>query len=271
VDAGAAVTPDRHPGPLLGWELGERVGQHADVVGGVVGRRLADPQQTGELLTSSPRPVVKERQQRVAPERAFPRRGGAFLLRVRQHDRGVQVDPDRPVGPDRRAQLPDPLACLRPGLPHRGQRGRGGGGQRGDQARHGRLGRHVGEQVGLRAHHSNVGQAVTAQRDRDRQVQQHLAWIVHGTSSSPRPQPLAQRLVKPNSSSGLDEQRATRRTDQRLAASHYPQPSHPPVTVHPRSASQLRVMRLRQAAKSQAEQALPHVQAPCRQPKSSVR
>ncbi len=42
--AGAAVTTDQHPGALLDQQLGERVGQHRDVVRGIAGGRLAGAQ-----------------------------------------------------------------------------------------------------------------------------------------------------------------------------------------------------------------------------------
>ena len=72
--------------------------------------------------------VVGERGQGVEPERLLPRRSGLFLLRVRDHDRGVDVDRDqrpvragRPVTGQRPGPLPGRGACLadRPQRPGR--------------------------------------------------------------------------------------------------------------------------------------------------------
>lgn len=78
------------------------------------------------------------------------------------------------------------------------------------------------------AHDSKVGQAVTAERHRDRQVQQHLARIVQGTPSSSRPQPIAQRLVKPDSSSSLDSNAPPAELISDSLPGHYSQPSRAP-------------------------------------------
>jgi hypothetical protein len=97
VHPGAAVTAHQHPAAVLGRQLRQRVGEHPDVVGGVVGRGPAGAQQPGDRLAGAAGPVVEEGQQRMEPECALPGGGGAFLLGVRQHDRGVQIDDHRPV------------------------------------------------------------------------------------------------------------------------------------------------------------------------------
>jgi hypothetical protein len=110
VHPGTAVPAHQHPAAVLGRQLRQRVGEHPDVVGGVVGRGPAGAQQPRDRLAGPAGPVVEEGQQRVEAERALPRRGGALLLRVRSHDRGVQVDDHRPLSGKRRPQLPDPGA-----------------------------------------------------------------------------------------------------------------------------------------------------------------
>jgi hypothetical protein len=71
------VPAHQHPGAVLVGQLGERVGEHADVVGGVVGRGPAGAQESGDRLAGAPGPVVEEGQQRMESERAPPGRGRA--------------------------------------------------------------------------------------------------------------------------------------------------------------------------------------------------
>jgi hypothetical protein len=65
--------------------------------------------------------------------------------------------------------------------------------------------------------HGQVGSAVTAQRDRGRQVQQHLARVMHGLAASPAGQPSRQRPVQPGQPDRALQQQPTGRRDQRLA------------------------------------------------------
>jgi hypothetical protein len=63
--------------------------------------------------------------------------------------RSTTIGPSELIG----AELPDPLAGLSAGLPHRRQGGRCVHGQRGDQSGNSRVRRNLPEQVRLRPHH----------------------------------------------------------------------------------------------------------------------
>ena len=99
---------------------------------------------------------------------------------------------------------------------------------------------HRAEQLRLGPHHRRVGQAVTAQRDRHRQIQHRLARIVH------RPRPARhgrsaprQTLGQPADLRGLQQQRRPARRNQRLAARFNTEHHRQRVTLHLRSAFQL--------------------------------
>jgi hypothetical protein len=206
VRAGAAVAAHHDPAAQIFGQLGKSVVQHGDVVGGVVRAGLARPEHRGQALPGATQAVVGEGQQRGEPE--APLEGGlrTFLVRVRVDQRRVQVDDQPPVRRGHRLQLPDLRSRLRPGAAERGQRGVRVGGERGDQPRHGRVRGHVTEQLRLAADRGQVGQAVTAQRDRDREIEQHLARIVPGTDRSPRRERLRQGARQPHQLSGLQQQ-----------------------------------------------------------------
>jgi hypothetical protein len=79
----------------------------------------------------------------------------------------------------------------------RGARGvRGVRGRRGDQPRHGRIGGDPAEEIRPRPHDRQVGQAVPAQVDRDRQVEHHPDRIMACLTGPPGREPRAQRLVQ---------------------------------------------------------------------------
>ena len=240
VHSGAAVGAHQHPVPHAFGQLGQGVGEHRDVVGGVVRAGLALAQHPRHALTGAARAVIEERQQPVEPERALPRRRGAFLVRVRHHQRRVDIHYDQFVIANRGTVRPHPRPSRRPRGSQRRQRRRPVRSQRGDQPRHRRIGGDRPEQLRLRTRHPQIGQTVPAQRDRHRQIPHDLARMVLGTPRPPRCQLLAQRRVQAADLARAQQQRRTRRADQRLATDHYPNTTPPPVTVHLRSASQLR-------------------------------
>jgi len=80
VGAGAAVTADHNLLAQLLGDLRERVGEHADVVCGVVRVRLPGPQHRGQALAGAAGAMVGEGQQRGEPEAALEGGLGALLL-----------------------------------------------------------------------------------------------------------------------------------------------------------------------------------------------
>jgi hypothetical protein len=107
---------------------------------------------------------------------------------MRQYDRRVQIHDDPAGLTDRRPVPPHHSPRRGPSRADRGDRHVGVGGERLDQPRHRRIRRDSTEQVRLRPHHREIGEAVTAERDRHRQVEDNLAGIMPGTRRSPLPQ-----------------------------------------------------------------------------------
>jgi len=89
VAAAGRVGPDedRAAVPIRVRDLPQSVAQDGDVIGGSIRSGVTRPQNPGQGLTGR----VEETQQRVIAERALPGRRCCFLLRVRQHDRRVDV------------------------------------------------------------------------------------------------------------------------------------------------------------------------------------
>ena len=71
-----------------------------------------------------------------------------------------------------------------------------------------RVGGHRPEHTRLGPQHAHVGQAVTAQCDRQGHVQQDLARIVYRPRASPWRERCRYRLVQPGLADGLDQQHA---------------------------------------------------------------
>jgi len=199
VGAAGVVRADQHPpsGPGAGdmsGQLGQRALDHGDVVGGGVGPGIARAQQDAQRLPGAFRAVVDERAQRVEPIPALERRTRVLLVRVSRDQRRVQVH-------DQRVLRADPVVRgagagggprVRPG---RGPRGIDGGqcrrgrlGQGGDRARDRRVGGHQPVDVRLGAQQRGVVQVPPADRQRDRQVEEHLRGVVHRERPAPRRQ-----------------------------------------------------------------------------------
>lgn len=170
--------------------LADRLVDDGDVIGGGVAAGVAGPQRDRQRLFR----VVTPCRQRMKAIRLLERRGGADLLGVRNHDRGVQPDHHRvtqiAVTGDRRGdaavpcfdQLPHPTARFRPPPPdafqrlgvdlvQRPPRGR----HRGDRA----------EQLALITQHRDVTDRASAVGQHDGDVGQHPAPVMHRDEPGP--------------------------------------------------------------------------------------
>ena len=199
----------------MAGQLAQRLAQHADVVGGGVGPGVARTQQHRQRLAGAISTVVDKRPQRMVPVSALERRRGAFLVRVRGHQRRVDVDDQRRAGVDSAVggalagQLPGPRPSGRPRGRDRGERTGRIGGEPVDRPRYRRVRGHRAVDPGLGAHHGDVGQAVPTQRERHRQIEHDLRRVVHRVRQPPRPQRRKQLAIQPDRPNGLGEQQPT--------------------------------------------------------------
>jgi len=180
VGGAGAVDADEDLHAALGWDLGDRGGEHGEVVGHGVGSGVARAQQHLQALAG----VGAPRRERVEAEAFLEGGGRPVLVGVRGDQGGVQVDDD-PSGeqlarhdqPGEPAwagaeQLPHVLThgCHRLGdLAQRRVVGRGQG------AVHGGVRRWFAEHAGLVFQQCDVGHAGGAQHDRHRHRHQHRA------------------------------------------------------------------------------------------------
>ena len=115
VGGAGAVGADQQLPAVGGGDLGDRVGEHLDVVGGGVRPGVPGAQHRGQELAG----VVAPHPERVEPEGPLERGRGVLLLGVRDHDRGVDVEHDRvaevgagdPAGRDTAGQLRPDVAA----------------------------------------------------------------------------------------------------------------------------------------------------------------
>jgi hypothetical protein len=152
----------------------------------------------------------------------LPGRLSALLVGMGDHDGRVDIDRDQAAvssGRGRPGQGPGPLAGRRPGRADRAQRPRGVRGQRGDQAGYHRVRGHGAEQGRVGPQHGGVGQAVAAQRQRHRQVRDHLPRAVHRPRRPPPAQPGRQLLLQSRHDGGAGQQDAAGMRDQALPVS----------------------------------------------------
>ena len=165
--------------------------------------------------------VVQEAEQRVVAERAFPRRCRRLLLRVADHDRGVQIQHQswhRLPGRGRLRQRAAGVGQLRPRhLPRR----RTGQPQpvqhrtvhHGQQPPRGRIRRHRPEQGGLVAQHGQIRDRLTAVGEHHRHIDGDPARIMPTT---PLPQPgqrIAERARQAGHLGHIGQQSGTRVAD----------------------------------------------------------
>jgi hypothetical protein len=162
------------------------------VVGLVPGRGIPGPQVDRECLAGAVLAVVDERAHRREPEATFEGRLGALLVRVGRDQRGVDVDDHLTTGPLARgagqgsAAAPHRGSGLGAGLPDRRHRLIDITGQRGEDPGDRRVRCHRSEHLWLGADRGYIGQAVTAQRDCGRDVEQHLPRAVGRPLRPPR-------------------------------------------------------------------------------------
>jgi hypothetical protein len=195
VGAAAGVSADQDPPAQAAGQLREREPGDLDMVGGGVGPGASVPEHDRQRLAVPARAVVGEGGQGVEAERPLPGSGGLLLLRVRDHDGGVQVDGDQAAAGSRGrvpGQRPRPLPGCRPGAPDRFQRPGQVRGQLADQPGHHRVGRDRARELRLLSQHRDIRQAVAAQRDRRGQVGHDLARVVDRPWRPPPGQPARQ-------------------------------------------------------------------------------
>ncbi|GES33675.1 hypothetical protein San01_61630 [Streptomyces angustmyceticus] len=99
-----------------------------------------------------------------------------------------------------------PLAYFDPRSPDGGQCSGASGGERVDEAGDGRVGGDWPEQLGLGPQHRNVRQAVPAQRDRQGQIEQDFAGIMHRPGLAPRLQGRRERGIQTGPPDRLHQQ-----------------------------------------------------------------
>ena len=206
----AGVAAHQHPGAGLLGQLGQRGVEHRDLVGGVVGVGPPGAQHAHHRLSGAARTVVNKGEHGVKPEAPLEVRGRALLLRMRPDQRGIQIDHDLIGARNRPVMGPDLGPRAGPSSTDRGNhRGRVIA-QALDQPTDRRVGDHRAEQLRLGPQRRDIGQTVTTQRDRDRQIQHRLARIMHRPSRSPRRQTTRETRRQTTHSRGLQQHRPTR-------------------------------------------------------------
>ena len=177
-------------------QLVEGIDQHADVIGGRVGAGVAGPKDAGQGLAAQ---VAEHRVEAVA---ALVGGGGALLVRVGRHERGVDVEDD--------------LARARPGRPG-ALSGSGAGDPDGlealrvdgvDHAPGGRVRGHPAEEIDLVAKRPEIRQAVAAVGEHHRQVAHHAPGIVGRGTLAGRRHRHAKAVCQPEPVGQLGEQNA---------------------------------------------------------------
>ena len=158
-------------------------------------------QQAGQRLPAA----VQEAEQRVVAEGLLPGGSGRLLLRVADHDRGVQVEHDpgpadtgRRRGRQPRAGLgrlrPGQFPGLRAGRPEPGQRRTV---QIGQQPPRGRVGGHRTEQVRLVTQDRQVGDRLPTIGEHHREVHRDPARVMTGLPDPQRGERVTERGGQP--------------------------------------------------------------------------
>jgi len=216
VGATGAVGADQHrlarppPGPVPG-ELRQSLADHTYVVRSSVRAGVALSEHHRQRLTRACLAVIGEGQQRVEPEAFLECRGRQLLVRVRRDQGGVDVDHHRVlrvggvVGGVLTRAGPHPGPGRRPRGVDRRQRAVGVAGEGVDQPRHSRIRGHRTEHRRLRAQHRDIGQAVTAHRQRNRQIGHDLARIMPSQRLPPRSERLRQHAIQAGGADRLDQ------------------------------------------------------------------
>lgn len=155
-----------------------------------------------------PPAVVDGPHQRVVAEGLLPGRGGVPLLGVRQHENAVDAHDHLPARVRRRitGQLPDVFAHFGAVGAQRGQDPLAARCQLADQAGDRRVGGHRPEHGRLGPQQRHIGQAIAAQRDRERHIQQDLAGIVNSPGLPPRLKRRRYRRIQTGLADRLEQQ-----------------------------------------------------------------
>ena len=195
------------------------------MVCGGVGARVARAQHAGQRLAR----LVQVGQQRVKPKSALERPRRAVLLRMRADQRGVDVDDD-PLG--RSAGGPRVLARPRASGAQRLKQRRVAGDRIDDAKRRGVRG-DLPEQRLLVAHRAQVGQAVAAVGQHDRQIAHHAAGIVPAAALAHRGQAVRERPRQPQPVGRLGQQSRARVRHQALSVRRDFYGETAPIALHP--------------------------------------
>jgi hypothetical protein len=160
------------PRPGIGGHCRQRRIEHRDVIGRGVRPGVTRAQQPGQGFATGDLRTVQKRQQRMKTTRLLPRLGRVLLvLRVRDRDRGIEVNLQQPRQVRGRARSPRPLSGRRP-------RGTNAGHMRRiDPIQHpprGRHRRHRPAHLVLIAEYLNVGDTVRTISDRYRHINEYL-------------------------------------------------------------------------------------------------
>ena len=237
--AATGIGADQHAAPRPAGQLRQRQPGHLDVLGRGVRSGVPGAQQDGQGLPACPIAVVGERSQRMEPIGLLPGRSGFLFLRVRQHDRRVDVHRDQrrvPAGGAVAGQRPGAHAGCRPGPADRPQRPRALRGQRADQAGDHRIRRHRPRQLRLGAQHRDISQAVPTQGECHGQVGQDLPRVVHRPRRPPPGQGAGQALAQPSDPQRLGQQQPTGLGHQPLTIGRHGDLGTAHGIVHPESA-----------------------------------
>lgn len=208
--AAAGISTDQRlsstPIPLRQLRQGQL--SSGDVVGGGVGACVAGPQQPDHRLTAATPAVVDEAHQRVMAEGLLPGRGRILLVGVRDYQHPVDVHDHLSAGircPVTR-QLPQIYTDFGTGRAQCVQGSRPARGEHIDQPGDDRVGGHRPEHGRLSPQQPDMRQAVPAEGDRKRHIQQDLVRLMHRPSLTPRRQRRRYRLIQPGLAHRLNQQ-----------------------------------------------------------------
>ncbi len=185
-----------------------------DVVDGSVAAGVAGSQQDRQRFPGAISAVVDEDTQRMETVAPLERRLGVLLVRMGRDQGGVHVDGERllpghaVVGGMTAGKLPGTGPSSGAGRVDGPQHPRRLTCQQADQPGNGRVGSHRAEHGRLGPQQRHVGQAVTAQRERDRQIGHDFARIMGRERFTPPRQRPRQTHREPGHYRRLGEQHA---------------------------------------------------------------
>jgi hypothetical protein len=198
------------PGPI-GRELTQRGADHRDVIGGGVASRVPGPQQRRQRFPGPGRAVVDQRPQRVMPESALVDGAApSFSEWAVTKVASTSMISGRPASiwwsgawSPARTQAPA-RACARAASIAANTAGASAASGRSCVTPSDR--RRPDRTPQLGAQHRDIGQAVSADRETQREVLQHLRRVVHRQPGPPRRQRCRQVLTELDPGDGLGQQ-----------------------------------------------------------------